>query len=162
MHPLAQEAAEFESALKCGLATPDEVIDWAESKFAGTSEYDDTLADLSICNGNSAKAILPLLQRISTGADEFAALRNTLGRMHASLQSDPTKGQYFAKFLYSQATIHDYDLPSDLHFMVGAEDDYYLAAQGYLDGVDSATERLLDHLQPFNHERSEQDVDPNA
>jgi len=149
MRPYSQIALELKLSIEAGLVEPVEIIAWADDTLMANKKYDDDLANISIASDIRPKNLMILLGRLVDQADEYAAMRRTMARMHDALLSDPYRAHEFTRFLESFWIKHGYNVPSDMSFIVGIEDDFQLAEQGIYGTVEEATQSLINYLSNF-------------
>jgi len=149
MRPYSQKAAELRLCLRAGLIEPSEIIKWADQIIADSNEYDDDIANISLINPNSRKEIISLLGHIVDEADEWEALRGTMGIMHETLLVDQSRAKSFASFLESIWVENNYTVPDDMVFIVGIDDEFYLASEGIYGNVEEATSSLISNLSRY-------------
>ena len=140
---------EFELALEAGVHNIPEIVRWADTIILN-EEYDDDVASLSVATKYNTKELLDLISSFRAQGEKWDAMRIVLGRLHSTLTKYPTELARVCKYLDRFCIEHGYDLPSDLHFLVGLDDDYYLAWEGYTHStIDSFRDELLKELEVF-------------
>jgi hypothetical protein len=150
MRPYSQRALELKLFLEAGVISPDEVIEWADQTLA-TNSYDDSLAELAITSNVTSKNLIILLGHLVDQADEWSAIRVTMSKMHDALLADSSLTHSFTRFLESFWGQHDYDVPSDMNFIAGIEDEYQLAEIGSYGTIPEVTQSLIDHLSKYKN-----------
>jgi hypothetical protein len=138
-NPNAEAALELKLGIEAGVVEKEEVIRWADS-ILGRETYNDDVANISLATNSSAKEIEALLGKIANGLCEWDGLRWVLGRLHKCLVSQPNKMHEFIQFLERIWIRNGYDVPADMHFIVGLEDAYLLAEEaqyGYMEEIRS-------------------------
>lgn len=153
--PRSAIASEFKLALEAGVIDRQEIVRWADDLLI-TEEYDDRIAEISLSASKTNKDIEALLGEIAAPDDNFDGFRSMLGRMHAALETDPTRLHEFTRFLERFWIRHDYTLPDDLGFIIGLEDDYLLAVDGQHGSILEILTQLLDDLARFRNPNTEQ------
>lgn len=146
--PYSAQALEFKLGLEAGVVEPGEVIAWTD-RIIETCEYDDDVANIALAPRASREEIVTLLGRLSDGADEWTAVRKTMARMYHVLLRDSSRAHGFARFLEFFWSQHDCEVPDDMRFMAGIEDEFQLAVYGIYGTVDDATRSLTSHLEAF-------------
>jgi hypothetical protein len=144
----SQRALELKFSLEAGIVSPAEVIEWADQTLAANS-YDDALVELAISSDISSKRLMTLLQDLVDDADEWAAIRVTMGRMCDALILDHSLTHDFTRFLESFWIRHRYDIPNDMNFIAGLEDEYQLAEVGSYGTIPEVTQSLIDNLSKY-------------
>jgi hypothetical protein len=148
--PYSAEALDFKIGLEAGVIEPSLVIAWAD-RIITADGYDDDVANLACATTASRQAMARLLQPlIDHDADEWAAVRQTMGRMYQALLHDPSYVHDFAQFLEDLWVRHGYDVPEDMDFIAGIADEFQLAAMGQYGTIEDCTRALIDHLSKFN------------
>jgi hypothetical protein len=148
--PYSPEALDFKLGLEAGVIEPSQVIAWAD-RIIAAHPYDDDVANLSCATTASRQAMVSLLQPlIDHDADEWAAVRQTMGRMYQALLHDPSRAHDFAQFLEYLWVSHGYDVPEDMDFIAGIADEFQLAAIGQCGTIEDCTKTMIDHLSKFN------------
>jgi hypothetical protein len=150
----AEVATEFMLSLEAGVMEGVEVIRWADARMA-TEAYDDDVAEICVAVYRTDKELASLLRRIAGEETQWAGVRAMLGRMHEALVRDPNRLHDFTQFLERLWIRNDYEVPEDIHFVVGLEDDYLLAAEGPFGAVEEVRSRLLQNLRQFPHSMGE-------
>ena len=152
MRPYSQTAAFYRLAMQAGLATPEEVIAWADGILASSADYDDDLANIALAANASYKELYLLLGQLASGADHWEALRDVLSRMYRALVENPSRIGEFTHFLYVWIE-HDDAVPDDLKFIISIDDEFGLARDGINGTVEGVTWSLFEDLKIFK-ERS--------
>jgi hypothetical protein len=148
--PYSPEALDFKLGLEAGVIEPSQVIAWAD-RIIAAHPYDDDVANLSCATTASRQAMASLLQPlIDHDADEWAAVRQTMGRMYQALLHNPSRAHDFAQFLEYLWVSHGYDVPEDMDFIAGTADEFQLAAIGQYGTIEDCTKTMIDHLSKFN------------
>jgi len=147
--PYSEDALELKLSLEVGVIGVDEVITWADTLLGEVAEYDDDLANICLAKDASVKALISLLRIVIGECKEWNAMRRTMARMHEALVDDPNRARGFVRFLEQFWIRHDYDVPEDMDFIVGIEDEFQLAEQGTYGTVVEAKASLLESLSHF-------------
>jgi hypothetical protein len=148
IRPYSAQALEFKLGLEAGVIEPGEVIAWAD-RILETHEYDDDIANVSLATSDSRKEMMSLLTPLIDGADEWTAVRKTMARMYLVLLRDSSRAHDFTRFLESFWSRHGYEVPEDMSFMAGIEDEFQLAVEGIYGTVEDAIGSLMGHLARF-------------
>jgi hypothetical protein len=69
--------------------------------------------------------------------------------MYGVLQAHPERAHEFARFLEHFWIQQGYQVPQDMSFMAGIEDEFQLAEQGIYGTIKDATRSLLDSLAQY-------------
>lgn len=147
MKTISQMASNFRMALEVGAVTKDEVISWADHEIEDCDDYIDDLANISM--EKDGANILTYLRNLIDDTDEFEALRYTMGRMHDDLRNDFTSVRRYTRFLEIQAINHIDDLPDDMQFLMGIDDEYELAEKGIYGTLVESKESLMKNLAKY-------------
>ena len=150
IHALAAEAALLRMELVVGLRDVPDVIKWADSKIAALPDCDEEIAELSMC-WNDRPAALVILGRISSGADQFNALRTLCAKMHLIVLKDRDCFYWVVDSLLQFYLDFRRELPEDLFFIIAIDDGYELAFTGASEGcsMDSVIDSFLDYTKRF-------------
>jgi hypothetical protein len=94
------------------------------------------------------------LFQISNKHEHFNACRRVVGRMSFACETGPQSLRRFASGLYQIAIENYYELPSDLIFLMGIDDEYALADSGTYGTIDEVDKRFIEELNRFRSEHS--------
>ncbi len=144
-----EEALEFKLLLEAGLVDAPEVIEWADKTLLNCGDYDDDLANICLAENATPKKLIPLLNKLASGLEEWDAMRRVLGRMYDDLHRNPDNARVFAQFLERFCVRHGYNLPDDMGFIYGIEDYVLLAEQGVLGTTEQVVKTFLDDLSCY-------------
>src|SRR5512140_217410 len=114
MKPYAQEAENLRLLFIAGIASVDEVVDWADRTISTLPEYDDDLVEISLGAKVARDEMDGSLRRVSEGADTIEAIRRLAGRMHRMLLSHPSLAEEFYKVL--DWLWENYNFPEDIGY----------------------------------------------
>ncbi|MCU0643561.1 MAG: hypothetical protein MUC94_04815 [bacterium] len=148
------QAEVFRVGLICGCVSKDEIISWADSIILESESADYVFFELSLSANKAFHEIALLLLEISQKHDHFNACRRVLGRMAYICEIRPQLINIFARGLYELVIENSYDLPSDLNFLLGIDDEYALAAEGIIGTLDEVDKSLIKELDNFKSEDS--------
>jgi len=126
--PQACEAKRLE--LIAGIVSVADVVAWADDLITQSDTPGDQLIRLSLSGDSHPFDVVSLLREMSGGCDAIMAIRSLLGRMQGLLVEDPSRARGFARALYEVAHEHFPDLPDDLGWLCGIDEDFYLAEEG--------------------------------
>ncbi len=76
-------------------------------------------------------------------------MRIVMGRIYHVLKLHPERAQRFTRFLEGFWIQQDYDVPKDMDFLCGIDDEFALAQQGIYGNVEEATKSLLKDLSKY-------------
>lgn len=150
MNRYSATAGEFRISLEAGVIDRDEIIRWADGIIA-SEPYDHDIANICMAGNATDKELESLLAIVSGGEEPWDGVRRMLGRMHDALLRDPGRLHEFTRFLERICIRNHYDLPEDLRFMMGLEDDFLLAEEGQWGSVQQVEMRLIDDLVRFRN-----------
>lgn len=150
MLSLVQQAEVRRQELSLGLISVSEVVQWADAMLAEMVEYDDDLVNVSLAGDFCPQDVVGLLRRLTVGADEFEAMRSVLGTLHGFLLKDDSQARAFTNALEGFWIDHGFELPEDLRFIAGLDDDFGLAEDGIYGTRDETLARLIDNLAVFD------------
>ena len=156
MKTYAQQAETRRIELIAGLISVRDVIAWADQIIASHPEYDDDIANLSLAGNKTPQDIESDLHRLAAGAEPFEAIRVVMGRMHDVLLADASRARDFTRVLEHLWVQNDFEVPEDMQFIVGIDDEFSLAEQGIYGTVAEATASLIEETGRFK-EHSEQE-----
>jgi hypothetical protein len=71
--------------------------------------------------------------------------------MYEILRYDPERAHEFTRFLENFWVQQSYDVPDDMKFIWGIEDEFSLAKQGVYGTVEDATNSLLENLARYKY-----------
>jgi hypothetical protein len=148
MRPYSQEAHELKLGLEAGVVERDEIVDWAD-RILCEYDYDDDVANLAMGRKAADKELMILLGAVIDRRDEVAAMRRVMGRMSVILRQHPERAHEFTRFLENFWIQQGYDVPDDMSFLWGIEDEFALAQQGVYGTVEEVTESLLTNLARY-------------
>lgn len=161
MRPYSEEALELKLSLEAGLVGIADVIEWTDRVFMACEDYDDDLANVCLAKDASVKEMISLLGKLIDHREEWTAVRRTMARMYDALRQNPERIHEFTRFLEHFWVRHDYDVPDDMSFIAGVDDELQLAQQGTYGTVEQARECLLDNLSRYK-DNTEQGTTTNA
>ena len=141
-YPYSQEALELHLGYDAGVIFRSEIIDWADSILVDY-EYNDDVAELSMSRSVPSSEFSSRIGRIAVGGDQFEAMRVVLGRMFIDLSHDMGRVRQYTRFMECFSIQHDYDLPDDMNFFYGVDDDFALAEQGIFNSFKRLSKSLL-------------------
>jgi hypothetical protein len=145
-----QVAEVFRIALLCSCCERKEVTDWADNIISDNSNPDYEFIEISTSASWHILDLVNKLSKISMESNHYSALRIVLGRMYEIASKDKIKLSVFASGLYRIAIENQYDLPDDLLFCNGMEDEYQLACLDYLPrSLTEVEEDFLNSLLPY-------------
>ena len=148
-HPYSTDALEIRLGLEAGVVEPSEVIVWAD-RILEIHDYNDDVANVALATNASRKEMISVLAPLIGPGEEWGAARKTLGRMHQALLDDPSRAHDFTRFLESFWIRHGYNVPADMSFMAGIEDEFQLAEDDVHGTIEDATQSLAEALARFN------------
>lgn len=140
---LTEQAAWYREALRLGLCSVEDVVQWSDKQILDLSEPPSELFDLSWMGGRSPDEVVNKLAGLSVGVDTLQILPRVLKSAHNRLVEDKSFGPPFAHALARLARRLNY--PALLNPVHGIDDDYHMAEQGYFDVSAAAYDQLL-HL----------------
>ena len=148
MRPYSQQAFELKMGIEAGVVTSSEVISWADETLS-KHDYDDDLANISMASEASPKDLIILIGQVVDQRDEIQAMRNVMGRIYKVLKQQPERAHSFTRFLERFWIEQDYDVPKDMDFICGVDDEFALAQQGIYGNVKKATKTLISNLSKY-------------
>ncbi len=107
------------------------------------------MANIALAVNAPLKQLASLLGQVIDQSDEFVAIRVIMGRMYELLRKYPERAREFSRFLEYFWIQQEYDVPEDMSFIAGIEDEFQLAEQGVYGTVEEATRSLLDNLAQY-------------
>lgn len=126
MNDRSATATDFRLSLEAGLVDRAEIIQWADG-IIETEGYDERIAEISMAGNQTDKDLISLLASISGHTEDWDGVRRMLGRMHDALLRDADRLHEFTSFLDRLLARNDNEVPGDMHFIYGLEDDCQLA-----------------------------------
>jgi hypothetical protein len=148
------EAESLRIALICGCVSKDEIINWADKIILENDKVDYVFIEISLSGKKPIQDIVSLLFQISNKHEHFNACRRVLGRMSFARETEPQSLRRFASGLYQIVIENYYELPSDLIFLMGIDDEYALADSGTYGTIDEVDKRFIEALNSFRNEHS--------
>ncbi len=142
----------FRIALICGCVTREVIIKWADGMVLKQGDYD--FIEISMSGKLPLQEFVSLLLKIGLKSDHFNCLRNVLGRMAIIIEQDKTMLRKFAKGLYHFAIENAYELPDDMRFITGLDDEYALAKNGTYGSIDEIDKDFIRDLNNFRNRHS--------
>lgn len=156
MRQYSQQAHELKLGLEAGVVDRNEIVNWAD-RILADYPYDDDVANLAMAGSASDKELMILLGNVIDRRDEIAAARHVMSRMYDVLRQHPERAHGFTRFLENFWIQQGYEVPDDMKFIWGIEDEFSLAKQGVYGTVEEATESLLANLSRYKN-GTEQDA----
>jgi hypothetical protein len=150
MRPYSQQAQQLKLGLEAGVVERDEIISWAD-RIVMDYDYDDDVANVALAVNAPLKQLISLLGQVIDQSDEFVAIRCIMGRMYEILKEHPERAHEFTCFLEQFWIQQEYDVPEDMSFIAGIEDEFQLAEQGVYGTVEDATRSLLYNLAQYKN-----------
>ena len=147
---LAQRAEIKRQEFLLGLVAVDDVIRWADSELEESGEYVDGLANVSLFGSACSQDLVALLQQLASGADQFEAMRSVLGSVYRFLLKDDSQARRLAGGLEHFWIDSPCELPGDMQFIIGLEEDFGLAEDGIRGTREEAVSGLLRNLARFD------------
>lgn len=145
MKSYLDQAIEMKLSLEAGLINVKDIIAWADSILSRV-EYDDDLANICLATNVSAREMLTLLNRLIGDREEWPAARKVMARMYDILLQNPERLRGFIWFFERFWIRHEYEVPEDISFIAGIDDEFLLAEQGIYGTVELVKESLLANL----------------
>ena len=149
--------SEFELSLEAGVIDRAEIIRWADNIML-TEEYDDNIAEICMSMNKTDKEIEEFLRRVAGSTSNWEGTRRMLGRMYGALTNEPDRIHEFTQFLDRLWIRNGHEVPEDLSFIIGLEEDYQLAEEGQWASIDGFRSYLLENLSRYQTNNTEQDV----
>ena len=148
MRPYSLEAFELKMSIEAGVVDASEVISWADQTLA-QCDYDDDLANISMASKASCQDLISLLEHIIDKRDKIPAMRRVMGRIYRVLKHQPERAYSFTHFLERFWIDQAYDVPEDMNFICGIDDEFALAQQGVYGNLNELTKSLIDNLSKY-------------
>ena len=148
MRPYSQQAHQLKLGLEAGVVEREEIISWAD-RILMDYDYDDDVANVALAVNAPLKQLASLLGQVIDQSDELVAIRCIMGRMYEILREHPERAHEFSRFLEHFWIQQGYDVPEDISFIAGIEDEFQLAEQGVYGTVEEATRSLLNNLAQY-------------
>ncbi|MGD2092806.1 MAG: hypothetical protein PVH61_41970 [Candidatus Aminicenantes bacterium] len=148
------EAESLRIALICGGVSKDEIINRSDKIILENDKVDYIFIEISCSGKKPIQDIVSLLLQISNIHEHFNACRRVLGLMAFVCETKPRSLRRFASGLYQIAIENYYELPSDLIFLTGIDEEYGLAASGIYGTIDEVDKRFIKELNSFRSELS--------
>lgn len=148
------EAESLRIALICGCVSKDEIISWVDKIILENEKVDYIFIEISCSGKKPIQDIESLLFQISNKHEHFNACRRVLGRMAFVCDTEPQSLRRFASGLYQIVIENYYELPSDLIFLTGIDEEYALADSGTYGTIDEVDKRFIEALNNFRNEHS--------
>jgi hypothetical protein len=150
MRDIAREAAELREALRLGLRSVRDVIEWSDSIIAKSDKPSMALIDLSSMWNANRPDVVSALNSISRDVPAADVVPSVLTLVYRRLVADPGYGMEFAREMYRLAVEHGYPL-EPLWF----DDAFDLAEQGVCGTVENVREELLEYVKRTIERESE-------
>lgn len=118
---LSQKALEMRLALEAGLLEPKAVIEWADRALACSSNYDDSVANISLATDSSQSELVELLGKFPEPENVWTSLEGIFPMMHAKLIEQPSLTLELIHFLWRFHFNHlesKTALPANLEFIL--------------------------------------------
>ncbi len=145
---LKQEVEFLRVCLITGCYKSEDVIEWADKRILNDETPKDELIDLSLTK--KPQYILSMLAKLAEGSDTFEAIRGMLSVMYNLLKEQHDLVSIFIKGLDQLVVECGYELPDDLSFLIGLDDEYNLAMQGIYGSKEECIDNLLSQLKEFD------------
>lgn len=124
-----------------------ELVSWADSVIEA-EEYSDVVADVSLLGAKSNKEVLNHLESIDPRGDYVVAVDRLLPKLAKLIESDSEQLKLVCKYLSEVHEEAESQLPDKYEFMGRADDDYFIAREGYTDlTVDGLRGRVLQDIE---------------
>jgi hypothetical protein len=155
--PQRQTAEVLRIALCCSCCQREDIIDWADRIIEINSDPDYYFIEISTSGSSHILDLINNLKKMSIGSNHYSALRTVLGRMYEIASKEKQKLAIFASGLYQIAIENQYDLPNDLLFCNGVEDEYSLAHSGIYGNLADVEKDFINSLKIHWHKNSSTD-----
>lgn len=150
MKRYALEAEVLNLLLSFGCISGESVIVWCDQIIITEKDLDPNLIDLSTMPPAQSANLCSKLAEIADGADKFKALRIALGRMYdAAEKKDPEDLAILAAALGHIPSQHNYNLPDDLRFLYGLDDEFTMAKAGISGTLPETGKAFVKNLKYF-------------
>ena len=142
----------FRIAFVCKCIHREDIIKWADEMLLREGDYD--FVELSMSGNLPYKDFESLLLKIARRSNHFQSLRIVLGRMAFLIEQGQNLHRDFAAGLDRFVVENGYQLPDDLTFLIGIDDDYSLADKGIIGSVDDLNAVFYANLKRFKSKQS--------
>lgn len=142
------KAMELALGIESGIYEPQEAVAWAD-EYLWVNAYDDDVANVSLSGQKPKIELVSLLMKIGDFNDRVPAMRSVLGRFAFEYENDESLAKTIVAYCERFWIAQGYEVPDDMVFMAGLDDEYSLAVQGIYGTKHEALKRLHLELEPF-------------
>ena len=143
-----KKAMELALGIESDIYAPEEAIAWAD-EYLLENEYNDDVANVSLASNKPKIELISLLKKLTIFNDRIEAMRAVLGRMANELEQDDSLAKTIVSYCESFWISQGYELPDDMMFMAGINDEYFLAVQGIYGTREDLIKNLRIELSRF-------------
>jgi|ERR1051326_4791559 hypothetical protein len=149
MESIAQDAKRMSFLFHYGVLDGLAVIAWADAAIVQMDSPPDALLELSTTAPEQTADLLSYLDRLSSGAESWSALKSAIPRIRDFVASRPDRAEAIANQLFLTGCYGAGDVPEDLRFIFRYDDAFSLAREGQYGDTQTVYQEFLHEMERF-------------